>query len=53
MTDRDYDVTSVKPTCSILTSQAQQQYRLCHWVDYGRISVYEVKFIKTGRTFYL
>lgn len=46
--DQKYDVNSTEPSCSILTSFAGQQYRLCHWIDYGRIGVYEVKFIKDG-----
>ena len=45
---QNYNPTSIKPTCSILTSPAGQQYRLCHWVDYGRINVHQVIFIKDG-----
>lgn len=46
--DQNYDPQSIKPTCSLRTSPAQMQYRICHWVDYGRIDVHEVKFIKDG-----
>ena len=38
----DYNSSSVSQTCSILTSPHQQRYRLCHSVDYGKISVFEV-----------
>jgi len=24
------------------------QYRICHWIDYGRIDVHEVKFTKSA-----
>ena len=45
---QNYDPKSIKPTCSILSSPAGQRYRLCHWVDYGRIDVHQVIFIKDG-----
>jgi hypothetical protein len=45
---QNYNPASAKPTCSILTSSMKQQYRLCHWIDYGRINVHEVIFIKDG-----
>jgi hypothetical protein len=45
---QNYDAKSVEPTCNILTSSANQQYRLCHWIDYGRIDVHQVIFIKDG-----
>lgn len=45
---QNYDSTSQKPTCSIKKSSAGMQYRLCHWIDYGRINVYQVRFIKNG-----
>jgi hypothetical protein len=45
---QNYNTASIKPTCDILSSDKDQQYRLCHWIDYGRIGVYEVKFIKDG-----
>jgi hypothetical protein len=44
----NYDPTSVSVTCRQENSAKKQSYRLCHWIDYGRISVYEVKFIKGG-----
>jgi hypothetical protein len=47
---QNYSTESGKPTCDIISSSKGQQYRLCHWVDYGRTGVYEVKFIK-DRTF--
>jgi hypothetical protein len=43
---QDYDNTSAKPTCSVKTSQQKMPYRLCHWIDYGYIDVYQVRFIK-------
>lgn len=43
---QDYDPKSIKPTCLIQQTPAQMRYRLCHWVDYGRIDVHEVIFIK-------
>ncbi|HUC89183.1 MAG TPA: hypothetical protein VMR45_00090, partial [Patescibacteria group bacterium] len=36
------------PTCMEEVSSKGQQYRLCHWLDYEKISVYEVKLIKQG-----
>ncbi len=45
---QNYDPKSVKPTCDVLTSSAKQQYRLCHWIDYGHIDVHQVIFIKNG-----
>ena len=42
-----FNPTSAKPTCS--QEQAPTlSYRLCHWIDYGKISVYEVKFVQNG-----
>lgn len=49
---QDYDPTSVKPTCNLSTTPAGMQYRLCHWIDYGRINVHEVIFIKDGTRVY-
>lgn len=46
----DYDPNSVGVTCKQVVSPKGQSYRLCHWIDYGRISVYEVNFIK-GSTY--
>lgn len=46
----NYSPASVGVTCRQVTSPAKQVYRLCHWIDYGRISVYQVNFIK-GNTF--
>lgn len=48
--NQDYRPESIKPTCSIRATQAGTQYRACHWIDYGRINVHEIKFVK-GRTF--
>ncbi len=45
---QNYDPKSVRPTCSIQDSLENIQYRLCHWIDYGRIDVHEIKFIKDG-----
>lgn len=45
---RNFDQSSVLPTCTQGTSPKGQIYRLCHWIDYGRISVYEVKNIQQG-----
>jgi hypothetical protein len=49
---QNYDPASDEPTCSFFTSPGAQRYRLCHWVDYGRISVYEVSFNKAGTNIY-
>jgi hypothetical protein len=46
----NYDTLSNDPTCRQDASPKGQQFRLCHWVDYGKISVFEVRFIK-GTTF--
>jgi hypothetical protein len=43
-----YDEDSEKPSCEVRKSAAGMRYRLCHWIDYGRTNVYEVKFIKDG-----
>jgi hypothetical protein len=45
---QDYDARSIQPTCILLTTSKGMPFRLCHWTDYGRIGVYEVKFIKEG-----
>lgn len=45
---RNFNPTSVKPTCEQVTTPVGKSYRLCHWIDYGRISVYEVKFAQVG-----
>lgn len=50
--NQDYDPKSVKPTCNVQKTSAQMQYRLCHWVDYGRIDVHEVIFIKDNTRIY-
>jgi hypothetical protein len=49
---QNYDAKSVKPTCSINKTPANTQYRICHWIDYGRIDVHEVTFIKDGTYIY-
>jgi hypothetical protein len=38
----NYDAMSINFTCSMFVSPKQRQYRLCHSVDYGKISRYEV-----------
>lgn len=48
---RNFDTNSVSPTCTQRVTRANQDYRLCHWIDYGRISVYEIKFVKNGTAF--
>jgi hypothetical protein len=45
---QDYDANSINPTCKTSTSTLGQLYLLCHWVDYGKISVFQVRFIKKG-----
>ena len=42
-----YDPSSVKPSCS-QENTGKHSYRLCHWVDYGTIQVYEVRFAQGG-----
>ena len=44
----NYSPSSVGVTCRQVSSPKGQSYRLCHWIDYGRISVYEINFIKSG-----
>jgi hypothetical protein len=44
---QNYDPNSVKPSCS-QESTPKHSYRLCHWIDYGTINVYEVKFAQGG-----
>lgn len=46
--NQNYDAKSVRPTCDVRDSPAHMQYRVCHWIDYGRIDVHEVRFIKDG-----
>lgn len=50
--NQDYDPSSEIPTCRIQNTTADVRYRLCHWVDYGRINVHEVDFIKDGTRVY-
>ncbi len=45
---QNYDPKSITPTCEIRISPVKTQYRLCHWIDYGKIDVHEIKFIKNG-----
>jgi hypothetical protein len=45
---RNFNPSSIQPTCTRGKSSKGQTYRLCHWTDYGRISVYEVKNIQKG-----
>jgi len=40
---QNYDQNSVKPSCS-QENTSKNSYRLCHWIDYGTIQVYEVRF---------
>ncbi len=44
---QNYDPDSVKPTCSQEKTE-EHSYRLCHWIDYGKINVYEIKFAQDG-----
>jgi hypothetical protein len=46
--DQNLDAQSIKPTCNLQVSPLGMSYRVCHWIDYGRINVHEVKFIKEG-----
>jgi hypothetical protein len=48
--EQNYDDKSTEPTCSMFITPQKIEYRLCHWIDYGKINVHEVKFIK-GTTF--
>lgn len=45
--DQNYNPKSNQPTCDIRVSPQKVQYRLCHWIDYGRIDVHELKFTKS------
>jgi hypothetical protein len=51
-TDQNYDAQSIKPTCTIEISPNTIRFRVCHWVDYGRINVHEIIFIKDGTYIY-
>jgi len=42
----NYDPTSTKPTCEQRHTAGGMSYRLCHWIDYGRINVYQTNFAK-------
>lgn len=44
---RNFDPESTHPTCT-QGYALRQPYRLCHWIDYGTISVYEVESIQNG-----
>lgn len=44
----NYSVASTKPSCKQVAMSHQSSFRLCHWIDYGRISVFEVKLVKAG-----
>jgi len=44
----NFDPSSVQPTCTQRKSPHGSTYRLCHWIDYGRISVYEINNIQQG-----
>jgi hypothetical protein len=44
----NFDPTSISTSCDSKSSPDGQPYCLCHWVDYGKISVYEVELIKQG-----
>lgn len=46
----NYDTNSVGVTCTQEQTPHKRSYRLCHWIDYGRISVYEIKFVE-GSTY--
>lgn len=46
--EQNYDAKSIKPTCNIEISSKMTKYRLCHWIDYGKIGVHEIKFTKDG-----
>jgi len=44
----DFDSASTQVTCKQDTTSQGRSYRLCHWIDYGAISVYEVEFVTEG-----
>jgi len=44
----NYDPTSVGVTCTQRHTASGMSYRLCHWIDYGRINVYQINFVKGG-----
>jgi hypothetical protein len=48
---QNFNPDSVNPTCMQRITKSHQEYRLCHWLDYDRISVYEIKFIKGNVNF--
>ena len=44
--DSNFDASSIKPTCRQMTTSKKISYRLCHWIDYDRYSVYEMNFVR-------
>jgi hypothetical protein len=44
----DFNSTSMQVTCEQDATPQGRSYRLCHWIDYGTISVYEVEFVRDG-----
>lgn len=44
----NYDPRSIGFTCEQHVSPKEQSYRLCHSIDYGKISVFETNFIKNN-----
>ena len=47
-TVQNYDPKSLRPTCDTRSTPLRNLYRICHWIDYGKIDVHEAKFIKAG-----
>lgn len=42
----NYSTLSATPTCKQSRASADMPFRLCHWIDYDRYDVYEMKFVK-------
>ncbi len=44
----NFDPVSKEPTCTQRQTPKGQEYRLCHWIEFGKVSVFEVKLIMQG-----
>lgn len=44
----NFNTSTSAVTCTQSTSNEGHLFRLCHWIDYGKVSVYEVESIIDG-----
>jgi hypothetical protein len=42
----DYDSSSIEHTCKDTKTQNNRTYKVCHWVDYKKINVFQVEFVQ-------